>query len=134
MSLRKIFDYQNFTFIIVVLALLSCTSPPDTLGDLDLKTWRRDKAGCENLRKEILADFKSSENLLLGKFADDIGGLLGKPDIQQLGNRNQKYYIYFLEKGAQCDDKTRSSEALKAILHFNAVGLLSEITYDRTLY
>lgn len=67
------------------------------------------------------------------KFADDVGQILGKPDIHQLGGRNQKYYVYFLEKGPQCDDITQNSSALKVILRFNAVGLLSEITYQNDL-
>ncbi len=69
----------------------------------------------------------------MGKFADEVGYTLGKPDIHQLAGRNQKYYVYFLEKGPQCDDITQKSSALKMILRFNAVGLLSEITYQNDL-
>ncbi len=69
----------------------------------------------------------------MGKFADEVGTMLGKPDIHQLGGRNQKYYVYFLEKGSQCEDITKKSEALKVILRFNAIGLLTEITYQNDL-
>ncbi|MHA4737271.1 hypothetical protein [Dyadobacter sp. MSC1_007] len=79
-------------------------------------------------------DLKAAEAELKGKFADTVGDILGRPDIQQLGERNTKFYVYFLEKGPQCDDMKAKSAAKKVILKFNAVGLLSEITYqDRPL-
>ncbi|CAG5010503.1 hypothetical protein DYBT9275_04736 [Dyadobacter sp. CECT 9275] len=116
------------------IILTNCSPAPDKLGNLDLKKWRADRAACKNERKALAAAFKSEESKLLGKFSDEIGKLLGRPDINQLGDRNTKYYVYFLEKGPQCEDMTKKSEARKVVLKFNAVGLLSEITYqDRAL-
>lgn len=78
-----------------------------------------------------MEDFKAEQGQLLGKFADEVGEILGKPDIHQLGDRNLKFYVYFLEKGEQCEDIKMKSTARKVILRFNAVGLLSEITYQK---
>jgi hypothetical protein len=114
--------------------IAACSSAPDKLGNLNLKKWRGDRGGCNDARKGLEADFKDVEKELKGKFADTIGELLGRPDIQQLGERNIKLYVYFLEKGPQCDNMQAKSDARKVILKFNAVGLLSEITYqDRPL-
>lgn len=114
--------------------MAACSSAPDKLGNLDLKKWRSDRGGCEGGRKGLEGDFKTIEKELKGKFADTIGELLGRPDIQQLGERNTKFYVYYLEKGPQCEDMQAKSDARKVILKFNAVGLLSEITYqDRPL-
>ncbi len=111
-----------------------CSSAPDQLGNLDLKKWRGDRGGCNDVRKSLEGDFRSVEKELKGKFADTIGELLGRPDIHQLGERNTKFYVYFLEKGPQCENMQAKSEARKVLLKFNAVGLLSEITYqDRPL-
>jgi hypothetical protein len=115
------------------LGLVACSTPPDTLGKLDLNKWRQDRGGCRNERSELVAELRAEQKQLLGKFADDIGKILGKPDIHQLGERNTKFYIYFLEKGPQCDDITKKSEAKKVILKFNAIGLLSEINYQTTV-
>lgn len=118
----------------IVLALfcglLACSTPPDQLGKLDVKKWRQDRGGCKNERTALVSDLKAEQKQLLGKFADEIGKILGRPDIHQLGDRNQKFYIYFLEKGPQCEDITKKSEAKKVVMKFNAVGLLSEITYQ----
>ena len=125
------------TRCIIIFSLFilgSCSSQPDKLGKLDLKKWRGDRGGCEGGRTAIAADFKAEQRQLMGKFIDDVGTILGRPDIHQLGERNQKFYVYFLEKGPQCEDMKLKSKAKKVILKFNAVGLLSEITYqDRPL-
>ncbi|MCF2504165.1 hypothetical protein L0663_12305 [Dyadobacter sp. CY107] len=110
--------------------IFACSTPPDKLGSLDLIKWRGDRGGCNDVRASLEKDFKSIEKQLKGKFADDIGDLLGRPDIHQLGERNQKFYVYFLSKGEQCADIKSKSSAPKVILKFNAVGLLSEITYQ----
>jgi hypothetical protein len=112
------------------LCPLSCTSPPDQIGNLDLAKWRSDRGGCKEVRKVLEGDFRKIESEILGKPIDEIGEMFGKPDIHQLGGRNQKFYVYFLEKGVHCDDITQKSAAQKVILRFNAVGLLSEITFQ----
>nr|WP_295929573.1 hypothetical protein [uncultured Dyadobacter sp.] len=129
---------MNLQIKILFLSLLSllsaCSDAPEKIGNLDLKKWRGDRGGCNNARKGLEGDFKAVEKELKGKFADGVGELLGRPDIQQLGERNTKLYVYFLEKGPQCENMQARSEARKVILKFNAVGLLSEITYqDRPL-
>ncbi|MCE7068678.1 MULTISPECIES: hypothetical protein [Dyadobacter] len=121
---------SRYLVFAMLLGFAACSSPPDKLGSLDLVKWRGDRGGCNDVRAGLEKDFKTVEPQLKGKFADDIGDLLGRPDIHQLGERNQKFYVYFLSKGEQCDDIKAKSNAPKVILKFNAVGLLSEITYQ----
>jgi hypothetical protein len=121
---------NRFAIGILIGTTVSCSSPPDKLGSLDLKLWRSDRGGCNGVRSNLQKDFKAVQDELKGKFADDVGKLLGRPDIHQLGERNVKYYIYFLEKGTQCEDIKARSKAAKVVLKFNAVGLLSEITFQ----
>lgn len=114
----------------IFTGLLACSSQPDKLGRLDLKKWRSDRGGCEGKRIALAADFKAEQQQLMGKFVDEVGEILGRPDIHQLGERNQKFYVYFVEKGPHCVDTKLQGKARKVILKFNAVGLLSEITYQ----
>lgn len=124
----------RWIIIFSLFILVSCSSQPDKLGSLDLKKWRGDRGACNSIRTSLADDFKAEQKQLMGKFIDEVGALLGRPDIHQLGERNIKFYVYFLEKGSQCDDIKTNSKAKKVILKFNAVGLLSEITYqDRAL-
>ncbi|WP_373330890.1 hypothetical protein [Salmonirosea aquatica] len=124
---------HGFLAVVLMGWLISCKSAPDKLGRLDLVKWRQDRGACNGVRPTLVKDFKIEQANLMGKFADDVGQILGRPDIHQLGARNQKFYVYFLEKGTQCDDITKKSTASKVILRFNAVGLLSEITYQNDL-
>lgn len=110
--------------------VFSCSSAPDKVGNLDLVKWRSDRGGCGDVRKGLEKEFVKIQSELLGKHIDDVGYMLGRPDIQQLGSRDQKFYVYFVEKGIHCTDITQKSASQKVILRFNAVGLLSEITFQ----
>ena len=107
----------------------ACTAP-EKLGNLDLVKWRADRGACKNERTSQIEAFKSVESELLGKHIDSITEILGRPDIHQLASRDQKYYVYFLEKGVHCQDITKKSVARKVLLRFNAIGLLAEMTFQ----
>ena len=114
----------------LLVCMVACSGQPDKLGTLDLKKWRGDRGACEGRRVEQVDAFKAEQKQLMGKFIDEVGEILGRPDIHQLGERNIKFYVYFLEKGSQCEGNQKLSKAKKVVLKFNAVGLLSEITYQ----
>lgn len=129
---KKLYTYSFLrlvSFVFVLNTLFSCTAP-ENIGALNLVQWRSDRGGCDGKRISQIADFKSIEKELLAKHIDILTQSLGRPDIQQLATRDRKLYVYFFEKGPHCDDITKKSDAKKVILHFNAVGLLSEITYQ----
>ncbi len=115
------------------LAAMACSGPPDRLDTLDLNQWRHDKRGCEGIRKNQMTDLDALKQALLGKTANEIGVLFGKPDIHQIGGRGLKTYVYFLEPGPQCQDIKGKSEALKVLFRFSAVGLLTEVNYQATM-
>lgn len=117
-------------FLLPFVLMTACSSAPEKIGNLDLVQWRSDRGGCKNVRKGLEKEFVKIQSELLGKHIDEVGFMLGRPDIQQLGARDQNFYVYFLEKGVHCTDITQKSAAQKAILRFNAVGLLSEITFQ----
>ncbi|AEI51528.1 hypothetical protein [Runella slithyformis] len=123
--------YTGLIALIIPLMLLSaCSSAPEKIGNLDLVKWRSDRGGCKGVRKGLESEFVKIQGELLGKHIDEVGFMLGRPDIHQLGARDQNFYVYFLDKGVHCTDITQKSAAQKAILRFNAVGLLSEITFQ----
>lgn len=124
---------KNIVLVLLIGILSACSSAPEKLGQLDLVKWREDRSACQGIRTNLEEDFKAEQEQLMGKFADEVGQILGRPDIHQLGSRNQKFYVYFLEKGLQCEDITQKSSARRAVLRFNAVGLLSEITYQNDM-
>lgn len=55
----------------------------------------------------------------------DVVQLLGRPDENQLLERNQKFYTYYLEPGPLCENSKEGAK--KLILRFNAMGLAKEV-------
>jgi hypothetical protein len=123
--------YKNYLFLFMSFLLTTaCSSAPEKIGNLDLMQWRSDRGGCKDVRKGLESELVKIQGELMGKHIDEVGFMLGRPDIHQLGARDQNFYVYFLEKGVHCTDITQKSAAQKIILRFNAVGLLSEITFQ----
>ncbi|MBC3788035.1 hypothetical protein [Spirosoma utsteinense] len=115
---------------LLTLNLLSCSPPPDTFGKLDLKKWRGDRGGCNGVRTTLIPAFKAEIQNLKGNSANTIGELLGRPDINQIADRNQKFYIYFLEKGTHCDKPSEKSNSPSVAIRMSAIGLATEITFQ----
>ncbi|MFC5411440.1 hypothetical protein ACFPMF_19110 [Larkinella bovis] len=111
--------------------LQSCSAPPDRLGTLDLVKWRADRGGCQGVRTTLVDDFKAIRSELKGKSANEVGKILGRPDSEQLDDRNQKFYIYFLESGPHCQDPKVKTGSRSIALRLSAIGLVTEITFQR---
>ncbi len=122
---------SKISFCLLLLAS-SCT-PPSSIGGLDLEIWRGDRGACKGQRAALEENLVSVKPGLLGKSSNEIGRLFGAPDIQQLGKRNLKTYIYFLESGPHCTDKKLVSQSKKAVFRFNAVSLLTEINIQQAM-
>lgn len=110
--------------------LVSCTKQPD-LNGFDLTRWRGDRGGCRGQRLAQAEPMKALREELKGVSANDFADLFGRPDINQLADRNQKYYVYFLESGPHCQDVKQPSEARSVAIRFSAIGLATEITFQR---
>lgn len=110
-----------------------CGSAPDQFGKLNVKKWRSDRGGCNGVRATLVPDFRAESQNLKGKTANTIGELLGRPDINQLVDRNQKFYVYFLEKGTHCDQPSTKSNSQSVAIRISAIGLATEITFQNGL-
>lgn len=113
--------------------MLGCSPTPDTFGKLDLKKWRGDRGGCTGVRDAILSDFRAEVQNLKGQTANTLTELLGRPDINEIADRNQKFYIYFLEKGPQCNQVGAKSNSRSVAIRMSAIGLATEITFQNGL-
>lgn len=120
----------SLLFCVIFFCLSTgCTHQPDLRGFDNLR-WKKDKGGCAGERKTLLPAFKALRDDLKGTSSNDFATLFGKPDINQLTDRNQEYYIYFLEAGSHCQDITRPSNAPSVAIRFSAIGLATEITFQ----
>lgn len=108
----------------------ACTKQPKLEG-LNLEKWRSDKGGCSGERTQSIDKLKSLKEEIKGVSSNDLNDYLGKPDVQQLADRNQEYYIYFLEKGTHCETLQKPSEARSMTIRFSAMGMATEVTFQK---
>lgn len=125
---RAFLSWILISFLSVIL--LSCAPPPEQFGKLNLKKWRGDRGGCNGVRAVLEPDFRAEIQNLKGKTANTLGELLGRPDVNQIADRNQKYYIYFLEKGPQCDMAGKQSNSRSVAIRMSAMGIATEVTFQ----
>jgi hypothetical protein len=116
-------------FFFILLFFMACTKKPN-LNGFDTTTWQNDKGGCSGKRSEQVLALKAIKQELKGTSANDIAALFGAPDIHRLSERNQEYYIYFLEKGPHCGAIKPISNAKSVIFRFSAIKIVTEITFQ----
>jgi hypothetical protein len=116
--------------LLIFLSLLdACTSRKKKirrLEDFDSEVWMADKSGCNGDRMDLRDKLLASKYFMRGLKSGQIIDILGSPDAQELYNRSQQYYIYFLEPGPKCDNAKNNPLAL--FIRFSAVGIANEFT------
>jgi hypothetical protein len=120
------------TFGLLLVLFTACTNQPDLSG-FDVEAFKKDRGGCNGIRVDQIDWLKTHKMTWKGVSSNDLEDILGKPDIQQLADRNQEYYIYFLEKGPHCDSIKNASTARTMAFRFSAMGLTTEITFQQGL-
>ena len=96
------------------------------IGQFDSGLWAGDKNGCSGDRLAIKDQLLSVKHLMRGFKAKEIESFLGKPDVLELSERGQQYYVYFIESGPKC--ATPAEKPLALFVKFSAVGLAVEFT------
>ncbi len=120
----------SLLFLFSCIFLAACTKKPNLVG-MDAELFKKDRGACQNQRETQVSWLKKHRLELKGVSSNDIEEVLGKPDIQQLADRNQEYYIYFLEPGSHCQDIKKPSTAQSIAFRFSAMGLATEITFQQ---
>lgn len=129
MTLRK--AYITF-FALISIGIVTFTNcnrkekKADRLQKFNSELWKADKNGCNGDRLQLKNDFLSLKHNMRGFKSSEIEALLGKPDAQELYNRSQRYYIYFLDPGPKCENAKSNPQAL--FVRFSAVGIANEFT------
>ncbi|MCU0446598.1 MAG: hypothetical protein MUE85_16955 [Microscillaceae bacterium] len=116
--------------IVGLASLMACKEAPK-LDNFDKTEWVKDRQACLNLRSKYLASLESQKLKLKGLGQNQVMQLLGKPDIQELYNRNQRFYIYFYEKGAQCEGKADIINGKVIKIRISALDAVTEVLIQK---
>lgn len=115
-------------YVLVIFSFLSCKTK--TIEGFDSVEWKKDKNGCNNLRKKQIQLVLSNRESLNGMTEAAIQKIFGRPDLNELYKRGQKFYWYYLTPSTKCT----SSNEIKIehlSVRFNALGKVSEITVEK---
>jgi hypothetical protein len=119
--------------LILCLLLLSGCFTPESLENFDSKAWKNDRKGCNGERVKLIGEFEALRKEFYGKKEFIVRRVLGKPDQEELLERNQRIYYYYIEPGVQCAGNNNLPEANRVEVRFNALAKVSEITYQEPL-
>jgi hypothetical protein len=111
----------------IIFAALGCKPDPLKLKGIDNTAWTNDKKGCNDIRKNMLPAFLEIKDSLIGHSEEDIMATFGHPDRIEVYPRGQRFFLYFTQKGDQCNGTEGTGKPLQ--LRFNATDHLTEITY-----
>ncbi|WP_338768586.1 hypothetical protein WAF17_08110 [Bernardetia sp. ABR2-2B] len=126
-----------FSFCIIInFFLSSCTDPNAiTQNEFDMKAWKMDRNGCENVRTKMLENLETIKPKLEGLDEIDLRKILGKPDFAELYSRNQKFYTYYIDASEECDnsnsEKVKNGERRLVQIRFDAINAVNEIVVIR---
>ena len=93
---------RKISIVILVLGIMACSRTPELKG-FDTEKWINDKGGCENYRISVVDTLISQSEGLMGLSQNQMADLLGKADQHELYERSQKFFIYHLESGKNCE-------------------------------
>jgi outer membrane protein assembly factor BamE (lipoprotein component of BamABCDE complex) len=113
---------------LIFFALTGCKQKELVIEGIDLQKWHQDKNGCANIRSEMIARLDVNKENLLGHTEMEIVQYLGVPDVNEIYKRNQKFFYYYLQPSATCDQPVEHAHRLS--IRFNAMGLAKEVIID----
>jgi hypothetical protein len=112
--------------LLVFIFLFSCGKDLPRLENIDVEKWKEDKNACSGNRLTMEKSLQTEIPKLKGLSEMNIIELLGRPDENELYERNQKFYTYFISPGPGCSITDTLSH--KLVLRFNAMGYAQLVT------
>ncbi|WP_157638045.1 hypothetical protein [Flexithrix dorotheae] len=115
----------------VLFVLGSCTGSGIPEEAFDTQTWKNDPNGCNSERLTMLDQFKGVQDKIIGLSELQVNKLLGKPDKVELYIRSQKFYVYHLKPGSQCNAETFDKAGENIQIRFNSLNEVNEIIFNK---
>ena len=119
---------RSLLFSAFLLLCIACSKPLPELTGFDTKVWKDDYKGCLSSRAQYVESIRSQRDKLKGLSEKDLVSLLGKPDRNDLSERHEKFYYYFISPGPGCEGVDSLGMAL--IVRFNATGVSKEVAIE----
>lgn len=125
----RIIKWLNVSVLLVFI--YGCDKPLPELEGVNGDLFEQDKNACNKIRSTMRGAIDDQKKELLALNQMQIVKLLGRPDVNELSSRNQKFFYYFLEPAPDCSGAKADSSAERLVIRFNAVGLAKEVAVER---
>lgn len=102
--------------------------------NFDSQAWIADAFACQKVRPGLVPELDKIRRDLRGLRTTEILSILGKPDAEALLANNQRIYYYYVQAGAQCQNRQQLSAANKLQVRFNALETVSEINFEQPIF
>ncbi len=119
-----------FTFV-VWISICACDKKIN-LGEFDKNGWKSDFNGCKGIRELQLKHIDLIKKEFTGMRETQLHEILGKPNKQELKERNCKTYYYYVSPGAQCTGSENPKGVSSLIVELDALNRVSlmRFTFD----
>ncbi|GAB5523108.1 MAG: hypothetical protein Roseis2KO_09800 [Roseivirga sp.] len=102
----------------------SCTKKID-VGNFDIEAWQADSKGCAGVRADMTEAIMEVKPKLLELYQKSIIEVLGQPEEQELYQRSQTYYVYYIDPAEDCENGKENPR--KLMVRFTALGIANEV-------
>jgi hypothetical protein len=126
----SIFKYLISFWALILLQACSYSKPLEIEG-FDSELFKGDRGGCEGKRIQQLDLLKKNKDRILSISENEIVKTIGRYDYQLLDKKSEKYVVYFFESGPQCQNIRNITKSEAMILHFNSIGLVKEVVFQK---
>ncbi|MCE7994311.1 MAG: hypothetical protein HEP71_20160 [Roseivirga sp.] len=106
------------------MAISSCTKKVD-VGDFDTEAWKADSNGCTGVRANMTKAIMKLKPKLLELYQKSVIEVLGQPEEQELYERSQTYYLYYIDPAGDCENSQENPR--KLMVRFTALGIANEV-------
>lgn len=117
---------KNFVVLLVGLLVFSCDKVPK-LSNFDSVAWKNDLNGCLGDRIRLAAILEPQRNELKMIEAPELIKVLGNPNTIEILQRQQRYYVYWIQNTAKCSDSTTAYKEVRVRL--SALGKVTEVLF-----
>lgn len=114
-------------FVLVLVAFSQCKSVPDIAG-FKADKWKEDVNGCDGKRIEMSIGLEQERQKLKGLAESDLVRMLGNPNEVEVLERQQKYYIYWIQNPKLCPGSKLEYKELK--IRLSAIGRVTETLFN----
>lgn len=116
---------KTLFILFVCLGNTGCRMELPHIEGFNREVWVQDTKACRNERLAFEPALEKQLDKLEGLRPEEVKRLLGKPDGVRLYRRGQYFYIYYLEKGKQCDSSL-TKEGRRIELRFSSLDKVNE--------